>query len=136
MEVSLTRGNGSKSKSDSTRKNLERMLRSRTKKLSQVQAQVDNLQQQRVALETSVTELLAENQMLKAQGVQSEFEASETNETLDAFCNGANVRNHAYNARMIALCVNLAKQIPFLAVPQCLSIVFCCLGAFDQSSLS
>ena len=128
MEVSLTRGNGSKSKSDSARKNLERMLRSRAKKLLQLQGQVDNLQQQRVALETSVTELLAENQMLKAQGVQSEFEASETNETLDAFCNGANVRNHAYNARMIALCVNLAKQIPFSAVPQCLSIVFAALG--------
>lgn len=128
MEVSPKRANGSKSKSIPTRKNLERKLRSRTKKISQLRGHVKNLLQQKLELEASVRKLEAKNEMLKAQFVQTEFETSQTNDTLDAFCNNVNVRNHTFGARMIALCVNLAKRISFLAVPQCLSMVFEALG--------
>ena len=66
--------------------------------------------------------------MLTAQLAQEQVAAPQPNPTLDAFCNQGGVRNHTFGARMIALCVNLAKRIPFRAVPEALSTVFDALG--------
>lgn len=54
--------------------------------------------------------------------------ATPNNLTFESFCNERGITNHTFGARMIALCVNLAKHLSFGAVPKVLDLVFQALG--------
>ncbi len=128
MEVSPKQANGSKAKLTRPVKNLKRRHRSLTRKLERRKREVEILQQQKQQAEEQTMKLQLECAMLRAQSQQDQLAATQTNEMLDSFCNENGIRNHTFGARMIALCVNLAKSISFRMVPKALSTIFRALG--------
>jgi hypothetical protein len=128
MEVSPKQTNGNKAKPSQRAKNLRRKFRSSSKKLQRQKLQFEEIQCQKQQAEEHAKKMQLEIELLKAQLIQTPLATTQTNDTLEAFCNEQGVRNHTFGARMIALCINLAKRMSFRAVPQALSTIFQALG--------
>jgi hypothetical protein len=128
MEVSPTQAKGSKAKLRQQIKSLRRRTRSSAKELERRNVEVEILQQEKQQAEEYAMKLQLECEMLKAQSLQAQLATTQTNETLDSFCSENGIRNHSFGARMIALCVNLAKRVSFRMVPDALSMIFDALG--------
>jgi hypothetical protein len=128
MEVSPKQANQSKTHFGVQNKNLKRKIRSISRQLEGSQNQLETLRQEKLQANEQVQQLQSENQILRAQAIEAQHDSPSTNETLESFCHERGVVNHTFGARMIALCVNLAKRLPFRAVPDSLALIFQALG--------
>ena len=75
-------------------------------------------------------QLKIENQVLRAQ-VRQLQQAGQNQQGfagVQSFCEERGIFNHKFGARMIALCVNLARSMSFRAVPLALKQIFETLG--------
>jgi len=128
MEVSPKCANRSKTHFCEPNKNLKRTIRLTSRKLERCENQLETLRQQKLQADEQTQQLQLENQMLRAQAIEAQHDSPSTYETQESFCNERGVINHTFGARMIALCVNLAKRLPFRAVPDSLALIFQALG--------
>jgi hypothetical protein len=77
-----------------------------------------------------IEQLKIENQLLRME-VQQQDESGQRRhgfEQVERFCNERGITNHTFGARMITLCVNLARRMSFRSVAAALSLVFDALG--------
>jgi hypothetical protein len=108
-------------------------LRSRCARLAKRIAKLKELNQRETAAKQQALRAAddreIENKILaaKLQQVQCESE-SQNNDTLRKFCNERGICNHTFGARMIALCVNLARNLSFRSIPKTMALVFEALG--------
>jgi hypothetical protein len=99
------------------------------KKMEQLEATIEREREEKERAQRLAQQLQQENELLTAQLEASKQQAATPNNlTLERFCNERGIANHTFGARMIALCVNLAKHLSFGAVPKVLGLVFEALG--------
>ena len=107
---------------------LKRQIARREKRIERLESAMEQEREEKERAERRVEELEEENKLLTAQLQANKEEAVTPNLTLDRFCSERGIANHTFGARMIALCVNLAKHLSFGAVPKVLRLVFEALG--------
>lgn len=108
---------------------LKRRIARQTKKMEQLEAAMKQDREEKERAQQLAKRLQEENQLLTAQLEASKQQAATPNRlTLERFCNERGIAHHTFGARIIALCVNLAKHLSFGAIPKVLRLVFEALG--------
>lgn len=128
MGLSSKTGHQNKSKTAQRLKDLQRRLRARNKRIQQQILDLERVREENKQAEEDAKIYRVESELLKAQLNQTQLDSPPTNETLEAFCNERGIRDHTFGARMISLCINLAKSMSFGAIPVALATMFDALG--------
>lgn len=117
---------------------VDKNLQARVRRLAQkVERQADTICSQAdhaKKARNEIEQLKIENELLRMRLSEQEQqrEPTEHSSQLGSFCNERGVSDHTFGARMIALCVNLARTISFRSVPKALELVFEALGLSIQ----
>lgn len=128
MAVSSTTVASGKTSQAKTIAALKRQIARRGKRIERLKSAMEEEREEKERGQRRAKKLEEENKLLTAQLQANNQEAAPNNLTLERFCSERGIANHTFGARMIALCVNLAKHLSFGAVPTVLSLVFEALG--------
>lgn len=108
---------------------LKRKIARQAKRIEQLKSATEQEREEKERAQRFNKKLQEENNLLTAQlAASNEQAATPNNLTLERFCSERGIASHTFGARMIALCVNLAKHLSFGAVPRVLRLVFEALG--------
>jgi hypothetical protein len=113
-----------------TLKNIQQRMRRITRvserQREELRSQADDMKKAQKEIE----QLKIENQRLcmKVRQQDGSCQAHHGSEQVERFCSERGIVNHTFGARMIALCVNLARQMSFRSVPRALKLIFETLG--------
>ena len=123
MELSTKERQQCNAKRNHSRKSIQARLRRVTKKAELNREKCEELSRE-------VERLLFENQQLRKRLPESEPSCTLGNDSspLERFCHERGLRYHKFGARMIALCINLAKWMSFRSIPKALRLIFDTLG--------
>lgn len=130
MKLSTKERQQGNSKNTLTYKNLQLRVERVTRKVEQLGEIIRSQTDQARKARNEIDQLKVENELLRMRFRLQEQnrQPTEHSHQVETFCNEPSICDHSFGARMIALCVNLAKQMSFRSVPKALKLIFEALG--------